>query len=113
MKINPYVYGFIVLLVFLGIIFGFQMAGVWSTSGKVTSGGQAVQPSSGDVNSIKGWMSLKQISSSYNIPVEEILVAFNLPLDTPDTTPIKELESETFDLPTLRSWLESYQLPVP
>jgi hypothetical protein len=113
MKLNPYIYGIIVLLVFLGIIIGFQQAGVWSTSGKVDDAGQQVQPSTEDVNSIKGWMTLDQVSKTYNIPVVDILLAFDLPADTPESTAIKDLESETFDLPTLRTWLEEHQQPAP
>ncbi len=106
MKVNPFVYGMIVLLVFFGIIIGFQRAGIWSTSGKVDSSGGKVQPSAGDVNSIKGWMTLDQVSTTFNIPVAEILSAFELPSDTPGTTALKDLESETFDIPGLRIWLE-------
>jgi hypothetical protein len=113
MKINPVVYGFIVLLVFLGIIVGFQQAGVWSTSGKVDGAGQQVQPSSSDVTSIKGWMTLGQVSTAFNIPISDILLAFDLPADTPDDTALKDLESDAFDIPTLRTWLEEHQQPAP
>jgi hypothetical protein len=106
MKINPFIYGIIVLLVFFGIIISFQQAGVWSTSGKVNSSGGQVQPSAGDVNSIKGWMTLEQVSATFKIPVTEILSAFNLPADTPGTTALKDLESDSFDIPSLRTWLQ-------
>jgi hypothetical protein len=109
MKINPFVYGLIVLLVFLGIIFGFQQAGFWSTSGKVNGSGQQIQPSAGDVNTIKGWMTLEQVSTAFNVPVAEILSAFDLPADTPATTALKDLESDTFDIPALRIWLQERQ----
>jgi hypothetical protein len=109
MKINPFVYGVIVVIVFLGIIFGFQQAGVWSTSGKVGSSGERVQPSAADVNTIKGWMTLEQLSATFNIPVADILSAFNLPGDTPASTAIKDLESDDFDIPALRTWLQEHQ----
>ena len=113
MKINPYVFGLLVLAVFLGIIFGFQQAGVWSTSGKVDSSGRQIQPSAEDVNTIKGWMTLEQVSTSFNVPVADILSAFNLPADTPASTALKDLESDTFSVSTLRTWLEGYQQPAP
>jgi hypothetical protein len=113
MKINPFIYGVIVLLVFFGIIIGFQQAGVWTTSGKVNSSGQQVQPSSGDANTIKGWMTLDQVSTTYNIPVPEILSAFSLPADTPGTTALKDLESDTFDIPALRTWLQPRSQSTP
>jgi hypothetical protein len=113
MKINPYVFGVLVLIVFLGIIFGFQQAGVWSTSGKVSSSGERLEPSSTDVNTIKGWMTLEQVSLAFNIPVDEILAAFDLPADTPADTALKDLENDKFDIPSLRTWLAENQPPTP
>jgi hypothetical protein len=108
MKINPFVYGVIVVAVFLGIIFGFRQAGLWSTSGKSTGSGQRVEPSAADVNSIKGWMTLEQVSATFKIPVSDILAAFNLPTNTPANTALKDLESDGFDIPSLRTWLQEH-----
>jgi hypothetical protein len=113
MKINPFVYGIVVLLFFLGIIIGFQQVGVWSTSGKVTGSGQQVQPSATDVNTIKGWMTIEQVSTTFGVPVTEILFAFDLPANTPATTALKDLESDAFDIPSLRTWLQERQPPIP
>ncbi len=107
MKINPYLYGVLVLGVFMGIVLAAQQFGFWSTSGKVDSSGQAVQPSSADVNSIKGWMTLEQVSTTFSVPASEILSSFNLPADTPTSTPLKDLESDQFSIPGLRTWLEA------
>ncbi len=107
MKINPFLYGVFVLSVFLGIIMGAQQLGFWSTSGKVDSSGRAVQPSSADVNSIKGWMTLEQVSTTFSVPTSEILSAFSLPADTPPSAALKDLESDQFSIPALRSWLEA------
>ena len=111
MKINPFVYGVVVLVVFLGVIFGFQGAGIWSTSGKVGASGERIQPSAADVNTIKGWMTLEQVATTFNAPVAEIISAFNLPADTPASTALKDLESDTFDIPALRTWLQNRQQP--
>ncbi len=111
MKINPFVYGAVVLVVFLGVIFGFQGAGVWSTSGKVDVSGKSIQPSAADVNTIKGWMTLEQVSTTFGVPVPEILSAFNLPADTHASTALKDMESDTFDIPALRTWLQNRQQP--
>ena len=105
MKINPFIYGTVVLVVFLGVIFGFHQAGVWSISGKVDASGQAIQPSAADVNTIKGWMTLEQVSTTFKVPVADILSAFDLPADTPASTAMKDLESDTFDITSLRAWL--------
>ena len=107
MRINPILYGVLVLAVFFGIILGFQAAGVWSISGKVDASGAAIAPSAGDVNTIKGWMTLDQISTTFNVPLAELFSQFSIPADTPATTAIKDLESETFDTTLLRTWLES------
>jgi hypothetical protein len=112
MRINPFIYGLVVLLVFFGIILGFQYAGIWSTSGKVDASGEAIAPSSDDVNTIKGWMTLEQIATTYTVPLTDLFKQFNLPGDTPATTAIKDLESETFDTTALRTWLESRAQPV-
>jgi hypothetical protein len=105
MKINPFVYGILVISVFLGVIYGFQAAGVWSVSGKIDGQGKAIQPLVADVNTIKGWMTLEQVSTTFGIPVADILSVFDLPADTPASTPLKDLESETFDMLLLRDWL--------
>lgn len=107
MKINPFVYGAAVLAVFFGVILGFQSAGIWSVSGKVSGDGKAVMPSALDVNSIKGWMTLEQISTVYEVPLSELLEAINLPANTPAETAVKDLESETFETEYLREYLQS------
>lgn len=112
MKINPFVYGIMVVGVFLGVVYGFQAAGIWSISGKIDGGGKAIQPSAADVNTIKGWMTLGQVSAAFGIPVSEILSAFDLPADTPASTPLKDMESDTFDMLMLREWLQE-QSPQP
>jgi hypothetical protein len=109
MRINPIAYGIIVLAVFFGVILGFQAAGVWSVSGKVNSSGDAVQPSAADVETIKGWMTLEQVSTTYNVRLADLLAQFELPAGTPATTAIKDLESDVFSVTALRDWLLSRQ----
>jgi hypothetical protein len=111
MRINPFIYGILVLGVFLGTILGFQSAGVWSISGKVSGSGEQVAPSSSDVNTIKGWMTLEQVATTFNAPVGEILTVFSLSADTPADTPIKDLESDTFSVTSLRTRLENRAKP--
>ncbi len=107
MRINPILYGVIVLTVFFGIILGFQTAGIWSVSGKVTSSGERVQPSASDVETIKGWMTLEQISTTYNVSLDALVRQFALPSYTPISTSISDLESDTFDTTLLKAWLQS------
>ena len=91
MKVNPFVYGLLVIVLFFGVIGGAKAAGVWSVSGKVTASGEKVAPTGANVDEIKGWMTLEAVSAAYNVPVAEILAAFNLPADTPGTAPINTL----------------------
>jgi hypothetical protein len=105
MRINPFIYGFLVLTVFLGAIYSFQAAGIWSVSGKVDAQGQAVLPEAADVTSIKGWMTLEQICTTYGVSLDEIIQTFNLPADISPSTAVKDLESDTFSVDTLREWL--------
>jgi len=112
MRINPIVYGVIVLTVFFGIILGFQVVGVWSISGKVSASGDQVEPSAEDVNSIKGWMTLEQITTTFNVPLADLLKQFDLPSDTPPTTAIKDLETDLFSVTNLRTWLQNRTQPT-
>jgi hypothetical protein len=105
MKIRPFIYGVLVLALFFGVIGGAKAAGVWSVSGKLTSTGEKVQPTGTNVDEIKGWMTLHDVSSAYKVPIAEILAAFDLPADTPGTVQLKSLESPTFSPANLRTWL--------
>ena len=106
MRIHPFVFGVLVISVFFGVILGFQSAGIWSTSGKVNAAGEAVQPLAADPASIKGWMTLDQIATTYQVPLEDLLAKFSLPADTLPSTAIKDLESDTFETEGLRTWLQ-------
>ena len=107
MKVNPFIYGLLVVVLFFGVIGGAKAAGVWSVSGKLNASGEKVAPTGTNVDEIKGWMTLDAVSAAYNVPVAEILAAFNLPADTPGTAPINTLESDTFSPVNLRAWLKA------
>jgi hypothetical protein len=93
------------------VILGFQSAGIWSISGKVDASGKAIQPMAADVNTIKGWMTLEQICTTYNVPLADLLKQFALPAETAPTTAIKDLESDRFSVSNLRTWLTSRSQP--
>ena len=106
MKVDPFIYGVLILAVFFGIIGGAKAAGLWSVSGKLASSGEKAAPTGTNVDEIKGWMTLDDVSSAYGVPVAEILAAFNVPAETPGATQIKSLESDTFSVTNLRAWLK-------
>ena len=107
MRVKPILFGIVVVIVFMSVVVISQAAGYWSTSGKVTTSGELVNPSADDVETIKGWMTLNQISDTYAVPLSEILREFSLPDTTSGDTAIKDLESETFEVTLLREWLVS------
>ncbi len=59
------------------------------------------------VDSIKGWMTLEDISRVYQVPFPEILGQLKLPADTAPNTPLKELRDKIpgFEIGDLRDWL--------
>lgn len=113
MRINPLIYGGLVLAVFFSVILGFQAAGAWSVSGMVTANGEAVQPSADNIDSIKGWMTLEQVTHTFNVPLAELLKQFELPANTPPTTALKDLESPLFSVTNLKSWLQEREQATP
>ena len=106
MKVNPFVYGVLVLVLFFGMIGGAKAAGMWSVSGKLNSSGEKVLPAGTNPEEIKGWMTLNDVSAAYKVPVADILAAFDLPADTPGTAQLKTLESDEFSVVNLRTWLQ-------
>ncbi len=111
MRINPILYGVFVLTLFFGVIGGFQAAGVWSISGKVDASGAAIAPSADNIDTIKGWMTLEQVTAAFDLPLNELLAQFGLPADTPASMALKDLESDSFDITVLKDWLQSRGQP--
>jgi len=109
MKIKPVVFGVLVLFIFFGSIGVAQAAGLWSISGKVSTTGEKVMLTSANADDVKGWMTLGDVATTFDIPLPELLAAFNLPADTPATTAIKELETDEFSTTNLRTWLKERQ----
>ena len=106
-RIPPVAYGVLVVAVFAGVI-GIGMAsGTFQTTGRTTAGGERVAPQGETVSEIKGWMAVGDVASAWNVPLPEILAAFQLPADTPPATALKDLESDLFSVPGLRDWLEA------
>ena len=109
MKVNPFLFGIIILAVFFGVLGGAKAAGVWSVSGKLTSTGERVAPTGQNTSEIKGWMTLADVVKAYDVPLADIIAAFELPADTPETEQLKNLESDQFSVTALRSWLAARQ----
>ncbi len=104
-RIPPTAYGLLVVAVFAGVIGAGMASGSFLTTGKTTAGGEQVAPLGESVTEIKGWMTLGAIATAWNIPLDEIIVAFALPADTAPTTAVKDLESDVFSVTALKDWL--------
>src|SRR5690349_3762835 len=82
-RVNLYLYAALVLALFLGPIQAAKLAGAWSTSGKVTASGEQVQITGADPAEIKGWMTIEQVITAYQVPKQEFYAQFKLPADLP------------------------------
>jgi hypothetical protein len=96
---------FLVIAVFGGVIGVGMASGTFQTSGRTTAGGGRVAPQGDSVAEIKGWMAIGAVASAWNVPLPEILAAFELPADSPPATALKDLESDLFSVTALRDWL--------
>ncbi len=104
-RIPPVAYGLLVIAVFAGVIGTGMASGSFLTTGKTTAGGERVAPQGVTVTEIKGWMTLGDIATAWEVPLEEIIVAFALPADTAPATAVKDLESDLYSVTALRDWL--------
>jgi hypothetical protein len=109
MKVNPFVFGILILAVFFGVLGGAKAVGVWSVSGKLTSSGDKIAPTGQSVDEIKGWMTLGDVTKAYNVSLAEISAEFGLSAETPETAQLKTLENEKFSVMNLRAWMSAMQ----
>jgi len=112
-RIAPVAYGLLVVAVF-GVVIGLGMAsGTFQTSGRTTAGGERVAPQGESVSEIKGWMAVGDVATAWDVPLPEILAAFDLPAETEPSTALKDLESDLFSVTALRDWLEARAAGAP
>ncbi len=111
--VNLALYAALVLTLFLGVIETARLAGVWSTSGKLTASGEQVQITGADPAEIKGWMTIADVITAYHVPKEQFYAQFALPADLPITTPLKEIEPlvPDFSVTAVRDWLAARPAP--
>ncbi len=109
MKLSAYLLPALVIAALLGTVLVSQLTGNWSTTGRNT-----VIPTTeaGNLSSsgIKGWMTLAQVSETYNIPLEELYTRLHIPADIPAETALKELEPlvPDFEVSTVRTMVDEY-----
>jgi hypothetical protein len=114
-SVKPGVYAALGLVLFFTPVWAAQAAGFWTTSGRLTGAGQIVVPTGSDPAEVRGWMTLDQIVEAYGVSREELYAQFDIPIDTPSTTPLNNLEkvSGSFSTIALRTWLAERQRAAP
>ncbi len=107
LRVNTYLFAFLGLVLILGTVQVSQWAGLWTTSGKVTGGGEKVAATGADPAEIKGWMTIDEVLKAYGIPQADFYAKFGVPADVPVTSQLKDLEpvAERFSVTDLRAWL--------
>lgn len=106
-RIHPVLYAALGLALILLPVQLAQIAGVWTTSGKVGGDGKAITVTGADPAEIKGWMTVQQVLDGYAVPKDDFYAKFGVPADAPPATPLKELEKLVpgFSVDTVRAWL--------
>jgi hypothetical protein len=112
-RIPPIAYGLLVIAVFGGVIGIGIASGAFQTSGRTTAGGERVAPQGESVSEIKGWMTIGDVAAAWNLPLPEILAAFDLADGTAPSTALKDLESDRFSVTALRDWLGAREAEAP
>ncbi len=107
MKVNPYIFAMLSLFLFFAVIGGARAAGVWTVSGQLSATGEKGSLTTANPDDVKGWMTLGDVAGVFGVPLAEIKAAFSLPPDVPAATAVKDLESETFSVKSLRDWLKA------
>ncbi len=104
-RIPPFAFGVLIIAVFAGVIGVSMASGTFQTTGRTTAGGGRVVPQGESATEIKGWMAIADVAVAWEVPLPEILAEFDLPVDTPPATALKDLESDVFSVRAFRDWL--------
>ena len=109
--ISPYLYALVGLVLLFGTVQTSMAIGYWTTSGRVTGSGAAVMISGNDPLEIKGWMTIEQVATAYQVPLDELKAATGIPADVPGSTELKQVEklAPGFEPQTVRDWLLARQ----
>jgi hypothetical protein len=80
----------LVVVALMGTIGVAKLTGSWQTSGR----GQVMLDESGvpDPQGIKGWMTLADVSETYEVPLDVLYALIGAGSDIPATTAMKDLE---------------------
>ena len=109
--IHPYLYAALGLLLLFGTIQLSKEIGFWTTSGRVTGTGQPVVLTGNDPLEIKGWMTIEQVATAYQVTPNELKSATGIAADVPDSTALRDVErlAPGFSAQRVRDWLLAHQ----
>lgn len=102
MSVNRLALPIIVIAVLFGTIFGSQMLGIWSISGRtsVDTGGLSAE-------GIKGWMTLQQVADGMGLSIETVYQLAGIPADVSPDSALKDIE-DIIEVSVLRAILADY-----
>lgn len=107
LNVNIFIYMLVGMMLFFGTCAGAQSAGWWSTSGKVKITGEKVTATGVDPAEIRGFMTIREVLSAYNVTWDEFRQQFNLSTETSLDSPLNTLEQAApgFSVTNVRTWL--------
>jgi hypothetical protein len=88
MRIHPFFMPILLIVGLLGTTFSAQALGFWTTSGR-----DAVDVTKLTPADLKGWMTLQQVIDGLPISQAELYQIGGIPLDTPPSTALKDMEA--------------------
>jgi hypothetical protein len=106
-RVNIFLYMLIGLILFFGSCEGAQLAGWWNTSGRVSITGEPIIATGADPAEIRGFMTIQEVLTAYNVTWEEFSKQFNIPPETDLSSPLNTIEkvAPEFTVTKLRDWL--------
>jgi hypothetical protein len=102
MSVNRLLMPIIAITVLLGTVFGSQILGLWSISGRTSVNMGELAP-----EDIKGWMTLQQVADGLGLSIDEVYQAGGIPADVSPDSALKDLE-DVIEVSALRVALADY-----
>lgn len=110
MRVNPIFVPLLFGFVLFGTVFGSQLLGLWSVTGRT-----AVNVANMTAADLKGWMTLTDVMTGIKISKPELYDLMKIPADVPETAALKDLEKIVpgFETSTLRDALTARGAAAP
>ncbi len=110
-KIGAYLFASLLIIAFFSVIMISMALGYWQSVPEVSD---IADEHAGTINvdDIKGWMTLAEVSEASGIPLDEMVPALGLPQDIDSATPLKDIAAKysvDFDTENVREYLKDHQ----